>query len=51
VSVQTVFIGAAIEKAMSEEIWSWLQSGKLSNAGNLTNKDHVASVSDWLVRL
>ena len=51
VSVQTVFIGAAIEKAMSEEIWNWLQNGKLSNAGNLTDKDHVASVSDWLVSL
>ncbi len=47
-SVKTFFVGAAIEKAMSEEIGNWLQNGKLSNAGDLTNKDHVASICNWL---
>ena len=50
-SVKTVFIGAAIEAAMAEEIWTWLQEGKLSNAGNLTDKNHVASVCGWLVEV
>ena len=50
-SVETVFIGAAIEAAMAEEIWSWLKDGKLSNAGNLTDKNHIASVCSWLVEV
>src|SRR5690606_10048928 len=41
--IKTFFIGAAIERAMATEIWDWLQSGKLHNAGNLTDKDHVAA--------
>lgn len=45
------FIGAAIEAAMAEEIWEWLQSGKLKNAGNLTNKDHIAGICWWIVEL
>ena len=47
--VETLFIGAAIEKAMADEIWGWLESGKLSNTGNLTNRDHIAAVCCWLV--
>ena len=47
--VETVFIGAAIEAAMADEIWEWLESGKLSNTGNLTNNSHIASVCGWLV--
>jgi len=49
--ISTFFIGAAIEVAMASEIWEWLQSGKLNNAGNLTNPNHVASVCGWLVEL
>lgn len=48
-NVETIFIGAAIEAAMDEEIWTWLKEGKLSNAGNITDKDHIASVCGWLV--
>lgn len=47
--IKTFFIGAAIENAMAVEIWDWLQSGKLHNAANLTNKEHIASVCGWLV--
>ena len=50
-SVETVFVGAAIEAAMAEEIWTWLKEGKLSNAGNLTDKDQIASVCGWLVEV
>lgn len=50
-NVNAFFIGAAIEAAMAEEIWDWLETGKLKNAGNLTDKDHVASVCGWLVEL
>lgn len=49
--IETFFIGAAIENAMAVEIWDWLQSGKLHNAGNLTDKDHIASVCGWLVEV
>ncbi|MDA8041428.1 MAG: type II restriction endonuclease [Pirellulales bacterium] len=47
--VQIFFIAAAIAPAMAEEIWEWLESGKLRNAGNLTNSDHVAGVCRWLI--
>lgn len=49
--IETFFIGAAIESAMAIEIWEWLQSGKLHNAGNLTDKKHIASVCGWLVEI
>ncbi len=47
----TFFIGAAIEKKMSIEIWSQLESGILSNAANLTDENQVASISRWLCDL
>lgn len=47
----TFFIGAAIEKSMSDEIIKQLESGKMTNAANLTNADQVASICDWIVRL
>ena len=49
--IKTLFLGAAIEKAMAQEIWDWLQDGKLSNAGNLTNKEHTAAICNWLVEI
>jgi hypothetical protein len=47
----TFFVGAAIEKKMSTEIWAQLESGILSNAANLTNENQVVSVSRWLCSL
>ena len=44
----TFFIGAAIEKNMSLEIWSQLESNVLSNAANLTDGDQLASITNWL---
>ena len=51
VTIKTLFIGAAVEKSMSEEIWNWLQNGKLTNAGNLTYNEHVTAICDWLVKI
>lgn len=50
-SPNTFFVGAAIEKAMAEEIWNQLEKGELTNAANLTNADQVASLCQWLVEL
>lgn len=47
----TFFVGAAIEKKMSTEIWEQLESGILSNAANLTNENQVVSISQWLCSL
>ncbi|MBI5748512.1 MAG: restriction endonuclease [Nitrospinae bacterium] len=50
-SPHTFFVGAAIENSMAEEIWHQLEDGTLSNAANLTNADHVASLCGWLCGL
>jgi type II restriction enzyme len=50
-SPHTFFIGAAIEKRMAEEIWNDLESGKLSNAANMTNDTQVDSICHWLISL
>lgn len=47
----TFFIGAAIEPRMALEIWQLLESGKLENAANLTNEEHITSLTRWLCGL
>lgn len=47
----TFFVGAAIERSMSEEIYDQLESGLLQNAANLTSEDQVVSVCNWLIHL
>jgi len=47
----TFFVGAAIEKKMSAEVWAYLESGILSNAANLTDENQVISISRWLCSL
>ena len=44
----TFFIGAAIEAKMAGEIWDMLKHGSLENAANLTDEDHITSVTSWL---
>jgi hypothetical protein len=44
----TFFIGAAIEAKMAVEIWEMLRRGSLENAANLTDDDHIASITSWL---
>jgi len=36
---------------MALEIWALLQRGTLENAANLTNEDHIASITRWLCNL
>lgn len=43
------FVGAAIEKAMADEIYTQLQSGLLDYAANLTNDNQLTAFCDWLV--
>jgi len=47
----TFFIGAAIETKMASEIWEMLKRGGLENAANLTDQDHITSVTSWLCNL
>ncbi len=48
---KTFFIGAAIEKAMAEEIYQQLEMTKLSNAANLTNEQQTVTLCHWLLTL
>ncbi len=50
-SIDTIFIGAAIEKQMAEEIWGHLSKGILTNVANLTNEDQVSDLCNWIVNL
>ena len=45
------FVGAAIENAMSKEIWTDLENGTLKNAANLNHDDQIASFVSWLISL
>lgn len=46
-----VFVGAAIEKKMAEEIWDDLEKGRLQNAANLTASPQISSLCAWLCQL
>lgn len=50
-SPKTFFVGAAIEKAMAEEIFSQLKLQTMTNAANLTDENQVASLCRWLIYL
>jgi len=45
------YIGAAIESDMADEIYERLSTGALSHAANLTKKDQVSDLVDWIVQL
>lgn len=45
------FIGAAIEKAMAQEIYEQLKKQTLTNSANLTNKKQIVSLCNWLINL
>ncbi len=47
----TFFIGAAIENAMSAEIFKQLQTGTMTNAANLTNDRQLTEICDWIIKL
>lgn len=45
------FVGAAIEKKMSTEIWNMLENKTLANAANLTKEFQLNSLAHWLCNL
>lgn len=45
------FIGAAIEKNMSDEIWTMLEDNLLANAANLTDEIQLNSIARWLCNI
>ncbi len=47
----TFFIGAAIESAMSKEIYHQLKNDILKNSANLTNEKQVISLCNWLINI
>ncbi|WP_020558936.1 AvaI/BsoBI family type II restriction endonuclease [Thiofilum flexile] len=48
--VPLIFIGAAIEPAMANEIFSLYTTDRLANCANLTNDHQLATLCDWLVK-
>lgn len=50
-SIKTSFVGAAIENAMSQEIYEQLNESTLTNAANLTNNNQLIEYCNWLLRL
>lgn len=50
-SIMTSFVGAAIERAMAEEIYAQLENGTLTNAANLTNNNQLIDYCNWLLEL
>lgn len=51
VDIKTSFVGAAIENAMSIEIYEQLKRGVLSNAANLTDNNQLTEYCKWLLNL
>jgi type II restriction enzyme len=49
--IETLFIGAAIEKAMASEMFDEVTSKKLSKCANLTKSLQLAEICNWLVEL
>ena len=49
IPVQTIFIGAAIEIKMAQEIFSQLKNGTLTNAANLTKDDQLVELCNWII--
>ncbi len=49
--IKTSFVGAAIERAMAEEIYMQLETGTLTNAANLTNNNQLIEYCNWLIEL
>jgi type II restriction enzyme len=45
------FVGAAIEERMSNEIFGYLRNGTLDHAANLTKREQVEDLAQWLVSL
>lgn len=42
------FMAQKIEAKMAVEIWDMLKQGSLENAANLTEEDHISSITSWI---
>ena len=51
IDIKTSFVGAAIESAMSKEIYEQLSSDILTNAANLTNSKQLTEYCNWILSL
>ncbi len=51
IKIPIVFIGAAIEKSMAEEIFEQYTKGTITNCANLTIDNQLLSLCNWLVTL
>ncbi len=51
IEIPLIFIGAAIEKSMSEEIFNQYSDGRIANCANLTMENQLISLCNWLVKL
>lgn len=49
--IKTSFVGAAIENAMSQEIFDQLNNATMTNAANLTNNNQLIEYCNWLLKL
>jgi len=47
----TIFIGAAIQNSMANEIFTQLEKESLTNAANLTNDHQLTSICNWLINI
>ncbi len=51
IDIPLVFIGAAIEKSMSQEIFNQYLKGEITNCANLTVDNQFGSLCNWLVTM
>ncbi len=51
VPIKTSFVGAAIEIAMSQEIFEQLSNNTLTNVANLTNTNQLVEYCNWILKL
>lgn len=49
--VKTLYIGAAIEKAMAEEMYKETSNGTLTMCANLTKSAQISEISSWITRI
>jgi hypothetical protein len=46
-----IYVGAAIEKKMAQEIWNDLETDNLHNAANLTSMNQLTNLCSWLCQV
>jgi type II restriction enzyme len=46
-----LYLGAAIQNKMAEELFNLLSAGYIQNAGNFTKHEHIISVVEWILSL